>query len=508
MKKSQLIALAKEKNYSAAEVERLERAIDVATKAHQGQKRKSDEPYIHHPLITASYLIDWGLDIDSIITGVLHDVVEDTDTKLADIEKEFGHEIAVLVDGVTKLGEVRSGMDSIDTYLPQTKDNLTKLLIATGQDIRIIIIKLADRLHNLRTLSALPKDKQNKIAIESLEVFAPLADRLNMGRVRVEIEELSFAHINPQRFNYLRKQIKSRLGRASKKLDNVREEVIKLLNDNHIKFEMDGRVKSIYSLEKKLKKHNQNMDEIYDIIALRIIVRDKATCYQVLGLIHSLYKPMLERIKDYIAMPKVNGYQSLHTTVMTPDEQVVEFQIRTQQMHDYAERGLAASFHYNEQKLTDAYKTGQIAPMPANLGWIKDLQEAAAKLRKGEKVDTKKLRINLFADKIFIYSPKGDIYEMPMGSLPLDYAYRVHSDLARHAQGFKVNGRIVKANTRLKTGDIVEVIVNKNTKPSIGWFERIFTPHARNKLRQQLRAENAEAPPAPANQQQKPRGRR
>jgi GTP pyrophosphokinase len=505
MKKSQLIAQAKEQKYTAKEIKKLTRAVDVAVRAHKGQKRKTGESYVIHPLAVASYLIDWGLDVDSIIAGALHDTVEDTDLTLVDIENGFGHDVAALVDGVTKLGEIRSGMNPIDTYLPQTKDNLTKLLVATGQDIRIIIIKLADRLHNLRTLSAHSKDKQRKIALESLEVFAPLADRLNMGRVRVEIEERSFANINPGRFNYLRKQTKGRLGRASKKLDRVREEITKLLNDNNIKFEMNGRIKSIYSLEKKLKKHNQNMDEIYDIIALRVIVKDKSTCYQVLGLIHSLYKPMLDRIKDYIAMPKVNGYQSLHTTVITHDEQVVEFQIRTEQMHDWAERGLAASFHYNEQKLKDAYKTGKIAPMPANLGWIKDLQEAAAKLRKGEKVDTRKLRIKLFSDRIFVYSPKGDIFDLPKGSLPLDFAYRVHSDLAKHAQGFKVNGRIVKAKTPLKTNDIVEVIVSKNAKPTIGWFERIFTPHARHKLRQQLRQENAELPLGPANQRQKPK---
>jgi GTP pyrophosphokinase len=240
MKKGQLISLTKEKKYSAKDIKRLEQAIEYAAKAHRGQARKTGESYVTHPLTVASYLIDWGLDIDSIIAGVLHDTVEDTDVSLADVEQEFGHEVAAMVDGVTKLGELRSGMNSIDTYLPQTKDNLTKLLIATGQDVRVIIIKLADRLHNLRTLNAQPKDKQRKIALESLQVFAPLADRLNMGRVRVEIEEISFSYINPGRFNYLRKQIKNRLGRASKKLDHVRAEVGKILQEHKIKFEMDG----------------------------------------------------------------------------------------------------------------------------------------------------------------------------------------------------------------------------------------------------------------------------
>jgi GTP pyrophosphokinase len=503
MKKLQLIAKAKEAKYSAKQIKKLDYAVDFAARAHNGQKRKSGEAYIIHPLIVASYLIDWGLDIDSIIAGVLHDVAEDTDIKLSDIEEKFGLDIATLVDGVTKLSEVRKGMRPIDTYLPATRDNLTKLLIATGQDVRVIIIKLADRLHNLQTLGELPRDKQKKIALESLQVFAPLADRLNMGRVRVQIEEISFSYLNPTRFNYLKKQIKGRLGRASKKLDNVRAEVGKILNDNHIKFEIDGRVKSVYSLEKKLKKHDQNMDEIYDIIALRIIVTDKAACYQVLGLIHSLYMPILDRIKDYIAMPKTNGYQSLHTTVITRDKQVVEFQIRTREMHEYAERGLAASFHYNEQKVTNAYKTGQIATMPTDLHWIQDLQKAAAKLREGKTVDTRRMQVNLFADRIFVYSPKGDIFDLPKGSMPLDYAYRVHSDLAKHAHSFKVNGRIVKAKKPLKTGDIVEVITNKNTQPSVGWLERIFSPHARNKLRQQLRADDVKISPQSA-QNKKP----
>ncbi|GHU07346.1 hypothetical protein FACS189431_1750 [Alphaproteobacteria bacterium] len=502
MRKNQLITKAKEAKYSAKQIKKLDFAIDFAARAHAGQKRKSGEAYIIHPLIVASYLVDWGLDIDSVIAGVLHDVAEDTDIKLSDIEEKFGLDIAMLVDGVTKLGEVRKGMRPIDTYLPQTKDNLTKLLIATGQDVRVIIIKLADRLHNLQTLGELPKDKQKKIALESLQVFAPLADRLNMGRVRVQIEEISFSYINPSRFNYLKKQIKSRLGRASKKLDHVRAEVGKVLNDNHIKFEMDGRVKSVYSLEKKLKKHDQNIDGIYDIIALRIIVADKATCYQVLGLVHSLYTPMIDRIKDYIAMPKANGYQSLHTTVITRDQQIVEFQIRTHEMHEYAERGLAASFHYNDQKLTDAYKTGHIAAMPMDLHWIQDLQEAAAKLREGKTVDTRKMQVNLFADRVFVYSPNGDIFDLPKGSMPLDYAYRVHSDLAGHAHSFKINGRIVKAKTPLKTGDIVEVITSQNTKPTIGWLERIFTPHARNKIRQQLNRDDTPTATKP-NQQKK-----
>lgn len=488
MAKPQLLEKAKEL-YTPEQVKKLSKAISFATRCHKGVKRKSGEDYINHPLTVASYLMDWQMDLDSVIAGVLHDVMEDCDVKMSVIQDMFGKEVLKLVDGVTKLGKVRQGMNDIDSYLPQTTDNLTKLLIATGADIRVIIIKLADRLHNLRTLSALSPSKQKKIARESLDVFAPLADRMNMGRVRVQIEELSFSYLDPKRFEYLKKQMRRRLGRASKKLDKVRAEIAKELKDAGVKFEMDGRVKSVYSLHKKLAKHNQNFDQIYDLIALRIIVKDKPTCYQVLGIIHSIYNPMLERIKDYISQPKINGYQSLHTTVITSDEQVVEFQIRTPEMHEYAERGLAASFHYNEQKLTDAYKTGKIGKLPAELRWIADLQKTASELKEGKKVDINKLKIRLFSDKIFVYSPKGDIFELPEGSMPLDFAYRVHTDIGKKAHSFKVNGRIVRANTKLKTGDVVEVLTSPNTKPTQGWLERVTSSFARNKIRASLRKE-------------------
>lgn len=498
----QLLDKAKE-IYTPAQVKKISQALDFATECHKGVKRKSGEDYIYHPIAVASNLLDWQMDLDTIIAGLLHDVMEDCDIKMSVIQDKFGSNVVNLVDGVTKLGKVRSGMDDIDTYLPQTKDNLTKLLIATGSDIRVIIIKLADRLHNLQTLNALPPAKQKKIARESLEVFAPLADRMNMGQVRVQIEELSFSHIDPKRFNFLRKQMKQRLGRASKKLDKVRDDVKRTLKEGGIDFEMDGRVKSIYSLHKKLAKYHQNIDAIYDIIALRIIVKDKLTCYQVLGIIHSMYNPMLERIKDYISQPKVNGYQSLHTTVITDDEQVVEFQIRTPEMHEYAERGLAASFHYNEQKLTDAYKTGKIAKLPTELRWIADLQKVAGQLKEGKKVDMNKLKVRLFSNKIFVYSPKGDIFELPEGSMPLDFAYRVHTDIGKKAHSFKVNGRIVRANTKLKTGDVVEVITSTKTKPTTGWLDRVVSPIARNKIRSSLRQEGKEIAPTQNTQQKK-----
>jgi GTP pyrophosphokinase len=301
---------------------RLEKAIEVATKAHEGQLRKTGEPYIIHPIAVMKILQEWNMDEDTIIAGVLHDTVEDTDLTLKDIEDEFGKDVAFLVNGVTKLSEARSGMKNLDEYLPQTSNNLLKLLIATGQDIRVLIIKLADRLHNLRTLGALPPEKQKKIARESLEVFAPLADRMQMGRVRVEIEETSFSYLNPRRYEELKKLTADRLKKADKKLNAAREAVEEALKKEHIKYKCDGRVKSIYSLHKKLAKYDQNINRVYDLIALRFIVEDVTTCYLVLGIIHSLFHPMEGRFKDYIAVPKMNGYQSLHTTVITNDKQI------------------------------------------------------------------------------------------------------------------------------------------------------------------------------------------
>ena len=469
---------------------RIDKAIEMAKEAHEGQFRKTGEPYIVHPLAVKKILEEWGMDEDTIIAGILHDTIEDTNLRLDDIKREFGESVAFLVDGVTKLSTARNGMRDIDTYLPATKDNFLRLMIALGDDIRVLIIKLADRLHNLRTLSALPPDKQKKIAKESLEVFAPLADRLNMGLLRVEMADLAFKYVDPKRFNELKDLIEKYNKSAAKSLAKIEEEVSKALKKEKIKFSISGRVKSVYSLHKKLAKHNQNMGEIYDLTALRIIVDDVTTCYLTLGIIHSLYTPMNGRIKDYIAMPKQNGYQSLHTTVITKDKRIVEFQIRTKEMHEYAERGLAASFYYNEQKLTENYKKGKIEHLPTNLLWITELQMTAARLREGKKVDLKKLKINLFADKIFVYTPKGDIIDLPKGALPLDFAYRLHSEIGDHVVGVKINGKMSNMNKRLEQGDVVEILTSKNQTPKSSWLDRIITPHARTKL---LRALNISA---------------
>ncbi len=478
--------------------ERIERAIEIAKKAHEGQFRKTGEPYIVHPLAVKKILEDWGMDEDTIIAGVLHDTVEDTELKLEDIKREFGESVAFLVDGVTKLSTARNGMRDIDTYLPETKDNFLRLMIALGDDIRVLIIKLADRLHNLRTLSALPPDKQKKIAKESLEVFAPLADRLNMGLLRVEMADLAFRYVDPKRYDYLKNLIEKHNKSAAKSLKKIEDELTAALKKEKINFELSGRVKSIYSLHRKLAKHDQNINEIYDLTALRVIVNDVTDCYLTLGVIHSLYMPLSGRIKDYIAMPKQNGYQSIHTTVITKDKRIVEFQIRTREMHEYAERGLAASFYYNEQKVTENYKKGKIEHLPTNLLWITELQMTAARLREGKKVDLRKLKLNLFSDKIFVYTPKGDIIDLPVGALPLDFAYRLHSEIGDHVVGVKINGKMSNLNKKLEHGDVVEIITSKNQIPKTTWLDKIITPHARQKLLHSLNVVGRQTPVIPS----------
>jgi len=487
MKKSDVMALAQD-FYDEDQVLELERAIDFASKAHVGQKRQSGESYITHPLAVAKTLIEWRMDIDSILAGVLHDTVEDSATTLEQIESLFGRDVTFLVDGVTKVSQARSGMQDLTNYLPQTRDNLSKLLIAVGKDVRVIIIKLADRLHNLSTLQHLSKDKQAKIARESLEVFAPMADRLAMGRVCSDIEELAYSYLYPVEYKKLKMLMKKRLGKSTRKLGAVRSEVEAELKKQGVKSEVNGRVKSVYSLQRKLKKVDGNIDDVYDLMALRVLVETKEDCYRVLGLLHSMYQPMISRIKDYIAVPKPNGYQSLHTTVITSSKQIVEFQIRTFAMHEYAERGLAASFHYHEQKGSKDYiRKRSNSALPAHLQWITQLQDIAARLGNNEDISDSQLKIDLFGKRIFVYSPKGDIYNLPEEALPLDFAYLVHSDIAKHANGFRVNGKIHPFDKILHNGDVVEVLTRKFSLPKQQWQDLITTTHARNKLRGQLK---------------------
>ena len=491
MQKKSLLANAKNV-YNKNQVLEIENAIDFASKAHKNQKRSSGEAYITHPIAVANKLIEWGMDSDSVIAGLLHDTVEDTEVKLEEIESIFGRDVAFLVDGLTKISQARAGMKDLSNYLPQTKDNLSKLLIAVGQDIRVIIIKLADRLHNLETLSYLPKESQKKVARESLEVFAPMADRLGMGQIRVKIEELAFFYLDHAAYKKTEALMRKRLGKSTRKLGAIREEVVKALNAQNIHSDVNGRVKSIYSLYKKLRKVNGNVDDVYDLMALRIIVDTKEDCYRVLGILHAIYQPIITKIKDYIAIPKPNGYQSLHTTVITPAKQIVEFQIRTKEMHEYNERGLAASFHYNEHKLSKDYiENKKSSTMPANLQWITQLQEVAQRLTNNEEISRDQLTIDLFSDRIFVYSPKGDIYNLPEGALPLDFAYLVHSDIGKHSASFRVNGNIHPFDKSLSNGDVVEVITRPLSQAKQAWLSLMKTSHGKSKLKGQLKKPDA-----------------
>lgn len=481
-----MLELASE-HYSKSDIKSLEQAIEIASEAHRGQKRASGEPYLSHCLAVAGILIEWKMDIHSVVAGVLHDAVEDGNADINEIEAKFGHDVAFLVDGVTKVGSARSGMGDISSYLPQTKANLSKLLIAVSHDLRVLLIKMADRLHNLQTLNFLPVERQQKIARESLEVFAPLADRLGMGKLRVQFEELAFSYLEPKEYVQLQKIIKKKLGRSHKKLEQVKIDVSKKLQEAGIKADLDGRIKSTYSLYKKLKKVGGDIDQVYDLMALRVLVEDKEKCYLVLGVLHSMYQPVLTKIKDYIAVPKPNGYQSLHTTVITPNEQIVEFQIRSQAMSEHADRGLSAGFHYNEQKLSKNYTRGATVQLPRNLEWISRLQELTQKIIEGGEVADGDFSVDLFDDRIFVYSPKGDIFDLPEGSYPLDFAFYVHSDVALHAHSIRVNGKIAPFNRPLQNGDIIEIETRRSVKPSSDWLEVLHTPRARHKLKAALK---------------------
>ncbi len=488
MNKQQLLDNARP-HYNENQILEIEHAIDFATEMHKHQKRQSGEPYISHPLAVANNLVEWGMDIDSVLAGILHDTIEDTEATLEKIETLFGRDVAFLVDGVTKVSKARSGMDDLDTYLPQTKQNLAKLLIAIGHDVRVIIIKLADRVHNLSTLQHLQPNKQVKVARESLDIFAPMADRIGMGRVRMEIEDIAFRYLDQNEYRRVQNLLKKRLGKSTRKLGIVKNEVLQKLKESGIDAEVNGRVKSVYSLYRKLKKANGNIDEIYDLMALRVIVKTSEECYKVLSTLNTMYEPDLDRIKDYIIVPKPNGYRSLHTTVKTKTGQIVEFQIRTERMHQYAEQGLAASFHYNEQKDTKKYtkRKADDNSLPEDLKWISDLQKVAKEIQSGKEVENEKLYLNLFDDTIFLYSPKGDIFTLPGGSLPLDFAYLVHSDVGNHAQSFIVNGKIHAFDKPLSNGDTIEVITKESSRPKHAWQSLVTTHHARSKVRMQLR---------------------
>lgn len=454
-------------------------AYDYAKEAHKGQKRKSGEDYIEHPLATAIILAEMGMDQDTIIAGLLHDVPEDTDYSLVDVEKEFGEEIAKLVGGITKLGMIKyRGME-------RYAENLRKMFISMAQDIRIVMIKMADRLHNLKTLGALPKEKQKRIAQESLEIYASIAHRLGMGQLKGELEDLAFKYVHPEKYEWIVKEI---MPKAQLKLEYI-QKIIKIvekeLKSQKIEIiDIHGRKKKLYSLYKKLRKPHYAGDasKIYDLVALRIIVPTVADCYNVLGIIHRLWKPLSGRIKDHIAQPKPNGYKSLHSTVFCEDGKIIEFQIRTVEMHQEAEYGIAAHWQYKEGKdvknINDKGYT-----LPKKIEWIQDL----VKWQKGiadNKQYLKSLTIDFFETRIFVFTPDGDVIDLPEGATPVDFAYHVHTWIGDHCTGSKVNNRIASLDSEIKNGDVIEIITDKNRKgPSRDWLKFVKTGAAKSKIK-------------------------
>lgn len=456
------------------------KAYNLAEEAHKDQRRVSGEPYILHPLAVAQILADMKIDTTTITASLLHDVVEDTSYTLEDIKKMFGKEVAFLVDGVTKLSRL-----NYRTKEDQQLNSMRKMFLAMAKDVRVVVIKLADRLHNMRTLRYMRSDKQKRIAQETLEIFAPLAHRLGIFNIKWELEDLSFRYLEPDKYYDLVDQMKQKR--------HVREEIVneaidvlkKALDEAHIHCEINGRPKHFYSIYKKMKKDNRDLSQVYDLFAIRVIVDDVKDCYGVLGIVHSLWKPLPYRFKDYIAMPKPNNYQSLHTTVIRTRGQPVEIQIRTWEMHRIAEYGVAAHWRYKEGN-----QTANKDAFDEKMGWLRNLLEWQDTSNPKEFVNA--LKLDAFSDEVFVFSPRGDVIDLPQGSIPIDFAYRIHTDVGHRCVGAKINGKIVPLDYKLKNGDIVEIITSKVGKPSLDWLNIVGSSESRSKIRSWFKKENRE----------------
>ena len=456
------------------------KAYNLAEEAHKDQRRVSGELYILHPLAVAQILADMKIDTTTITASLLHDVVEDTSYTLEDIKKMFGKEVAFLVDGVTKLSRL-----NYRTKEDQQLNSMRKMFLAMAKDVRVVVIKLADRLHNMRTLRYMRSDKQKRIAQETLEIFAPLAHRLGIFNIKWELEDLSFRYLEPDKYYDLVDQMKQKR--------HVREEIVneaidvlkKALDEAHIHCEINGRPKHFYSIYKKMKKDNRDLSQVYDLFAIRVIVDDVKDCYGVLGIVHSLWKPLPYRFKDYIAMPKPNNYQSLHTTVIGTRGQPVEIQIRTWEMHRIAEYGVAAHWRYKEGN-----QTANKDAFDEKMGWLRNLLEWQDTSNPKEFVNA--LKLDAFSDEVFVFSPRGDVIDLPQGSIPIDFAYRIHTDVGHRCVGAKINGKIVPLDYKLKNGDIVEIITSKVGKPSLDWLNIVGSSESRSKIRSWFKKENRE----------------
>ncbi len=475
MKSNEDFLMERIQNYSPnADMECIRKAYAIANKAHEGQVRRSGEPYFIHPVAVTEIIAEMGLDTDSIVAGMLHDCIEDTDYDYPKIEKEFGKDVADLVDGVTRLGMIQYSKEQ------EQFEDLRKMFMAMAKDIRVILIKLADRLHNMRTIEFMPERKQRDKSLETMEIYAPIAHRLGMSRIKGELEDRSLKCLDPIGYNEIVDGLARQTAQNQEFLESIRETISGKLTEAKIVHSLSARVKHTYSIYRKMYSQSKTMDEIYDIWAVRIIVDTPANCYNVLGYVHDLYKPIPGRFKDFISTPKPNGYQSLHTTVIGRAGVPFEIQIRTQKMHDMAEFGVAAHWKYKQ----GLDKTGS----EQAFAWIRQLIESQQDSEAEDFI--KAIKVDMFADEVFVFTPRGDVVNMPAGATPIDLAYAIHSAVGNRMTGAKVNGKLVQIDAKLKNGDIVEIVTSKETRgPNRDWLKIVKTSEARNKIKQWFKKE-------------------
>jgi GTP diphosphokinase / guanosine-3',5'-bis(diphosphate) 3'-diphosphatase len=477
--------LAKINQYNKkADFEKIKKAYFLAKKAHKNQKRLSGEDFIDHPLQVALFLADWGLDSGSIIAGILHDTVEDSEVNLEEIKKEFGEDIALLVDGVTKIGDIKFKGGKDDLFV----ENLRKMIVVMAKDLRVVLIKLADRLHNSKSLYVFSEKKQKRIARETLEIYAPLAERLGIGVAKGELEDLAFSYLLKKEFEFLKKLSRPFYKNADLRVKKMRRKLLKNLAKEKIKSEVHGRKKHFYSLYKKLNREEKDNDisRIHDLVALRVICNTIEDCYRVLGIVHKIYKPVpVLGVRDFIAQPKPNGYQSIHTNVFGENGEITEIQIRTFRMHEEAEKGVAAHWQYSEKKTKETSNkkidSGFFAP-DEKINWVKDLMAWQEEISDSKEF-LNSLKFDALRERNFIFSPKGDVFDLPKDATPVDFAYAIHTWLGDHCVGARVNEKFVGLDFKLESGQMVEIITDKNKKgPSKDWLSFAVTKLARSRI--------------------------